>query len=172
VLASDPSPLSNTVTVHYNPDGGFTNDIHASATATVTIQVLTQQCTLGFWKQSQHFHFWVGFTPGELWKSVFLPLSTVTQGQYHGIVNPTLLDSLNASGGGVNDFMRHAVAELLNASSLQQSNETVSQVITEVNAAITAYNASNPKDISILTNLAAKYDAQQQADHCTGFING
>jgi uncharacterized repeat protein (TIGR01451 family) len=37
VLASDPSPLANTVTVHYNPVG-FPNDITASATASVTIE--------------------------------------------------------------------------------------------------------------------------------------
>jgi hypothetical protein len=132
----------------------------------------TQQCTLGFWKQQQHFHFWVGYTPGQKWSSVFSPLSSVSQGQYVGRQDPTLLQALQASGGGVNDFMRHAVAELLNSSSLQSPDESTAQVITEVNAAIAAYNASGPpKDVSILTALAAKYDAQQQADNCTGFIN-
>ena len=37
VLASDPSPLANTVTVHYNPVG-FPNDITASATDSVVIE--------------------------------------------------------------------------------------------------------------------------------------
>ena len=37
VLASDPSPLVNTVTVHYNP-GSFPNDITDTATASVVIE--------------------------------------------------------------------------------------------------------------------------------------
>ena len=36
VLAADPSPLVNVVTVHYNPDG-FPNDITATATDSVTV---------------------------------------------------------------------------------------------------------------------------------------
>ena len=36
VLASDPDPLVNVVTVHYNPDG-FPNDITATATDSVTV---------------------------------------------------------------------------------------------------------------------------------------
>ena len=36
VLAADPNPLVNTVTVHYNPDG-FPNDITATASDSVTV---------------------------------------------------------------------------------------------------------------------------------------
>ena len=36
VLAADPNPLVNVVTVHYNPDG-FPNDITATATDSVTV---------------------------------------------------------------------------------------------------------------------------------------
>ena len=36
MLAADPNPLVNTVTVHYNPTG-FPNDITATATATVDV---------------------------------------------------------------------------------------------------------------------------------------
>ena len=38
VLAADPNPLVNMVTVHYNPDG-FPNDITATATDSVTVLV-------------------------------------------------------------------------------------------------------------------------------------
>jgi hypothetical protein len=172
VSASDPNPLSNTVKVHYNPDG-FPNSIDAQATATLPIFVppppVTNQCTLGFWKQQQHFGFWLGFMPNQLWNTVFLPITTVPQGSYPGF-GPnalSLLKALQAGGGGINDFARHAVAELLNSSSLQHPDESTAQVISEVNAAITAYN--NTHDVSILTSLAAKYDAQQQADNCTNF---
>ena len=38
VLAADPDPLENVVTVHYNPDG-FPNEITATATDSVTVVV-------------------------------------------------------------------------------------------------------------------------------------
>ncbi len=62
VLAADPSPLVNMVTVHYNPDG-FPNDITATATDSVTVNPPPggEGCTPGFWKQRQHFDSWVGF---------------------------------------------------------------------------------------------------------------
>ena len=37
MLENRPHPLENTVTVHYNPDGGFTNDITDSATFSVDV---------------------------------------------------------------------------------------------------------------------------------------
>ena len=65
VLATDPNPLVNTVTVHYNPDG-FPNDITATATDSVDREPPPggEGCTPGFWKQTQHFDSWVGFAPG------------------------------------------------------------------------------------------------------------
>ena len=129
VLASDPNPLMNTVTVLYHPEG-FPNDITDTATASVTIQAVTQQCTLGFWKQSQHFQFWVGFTPDQSFNTVFGTNITLNkQGKKPAIPNPTLLQALQAGGGGINDLARHAVAALLNASSLSNPSFTVAQVI-------------------------------------------
>jgi hypothetical protein len=165
VLATDPNPLVNTVTVHYNPAGGFTNDIHASATASVTIHVVTQQCTLGFWKVPQHFHFWVGFMTSQKFSAVFgVTITLVANGSTPAIHDPTLLQALQAGGGGINSLARHAVAALLNASSLQNPTFTTAQVISMVQTAI----ANGPAAIQA---LADKFDAEQQADHCTGFIN-
>jgi hypothetical protein len=31
-----------------------------------------QGCTPGYWKQPHHFHSWVGYTPGQLFSSVFV----------------------------------------------------------------------------------------------------
>ena len=45
VLDSDPNPLVNTVTVHYNPDG-FPNDITDTAQASVTIEPRRARCRL------------------------------------------------------------------------------------------------------------------------------
>ena len=165
VLAADPNPLVNTVTVHYNPVG-FPNDITDSATASVTIQAVTQQCTLGFWKQSQHFHFWVGFTPDQSFNTVFGTNITLNkQGKKPAIPNPTLLQALQAGGGGINDLARHAVAALLNASSLSNPSFTVAQVIQLTHD---AYAAGG----SAIGALAAQFDAEQQADRCTGFTAG
>jgi hypothetical protein len=165
VLSTDPNPLTNTVSVHYNPQG-FPNNINASASVTLPIQVpVTQQCTLGFWKQQQHFHFWVGFKPTQTWSSVFgSPITTHPQGSYPGFTNPTLLQALNAGGGGINSLARHAVAALLNASSLQSPTFSVAQVIAMTNLAISQGPAA-------IQALADKFDAEQQADNCTGFIN-
>jgi uncharacterized repeat protein (TIGR01451 family) len=51
VLATDPNPLVNTVTVHYNPQG-FPNDITAHASASVTVTPPPVVCTLtkGFFR--------------------------------------------------------------------------------------------------------------------------
>ena len=51
VLAADPSPLVNTVTVNYNPSG-FPNNITAKATDQVIVERPGGEgCTPGFWKQ-------------------------------------------------------------------------------------------------------------------------
>jgi hypothetical protein len=51
VLGTDPNPLVNTVTVHYNPEG-FPNDITASASESVTVTPPRVVCTLtkGFFR--------------------------------------------------------------------------------------------------------------------------
>ena len=67
--------------------------------------------------------------------------------------------------GGINSLARHAVAALLNASSLQSPSFTTAQVIALVNAAIDSHD---PVKIQA---LADQFDAEQQADNCMGFIN-
>jgi hypothetical protein len=66
--------------------------------------------TPGYWKQSQHFDDWVGYSPSDKFKDVF------------GVTDPscnknlTLLQALQRGGGGYEALGRHAVAALLNAS--------------------------------------------------------
>jgi uncharacterized repeat protein (TIGR01451 family) len=129
VLATDPNPLVNTVTVHYNPVG-FPNDITATATESIAVNQPPggEGCTPGFWKQDQHFDSWVGFAPTDSFEAVF---GVSVPG------SPTLLDALNSGGGGINALMRHAVAALLNASSPDvDSDFTTAQVIALVQAAL------------------------------------
>jgi hypothetical protein len=85
-------------------------------------------CTPGFWKQPQHLDSWVGFAPTQKYESVF---GVSVPG------DPTLLDALQANGGGINALMRHSTAALLNASSPDVAYPlTVAQVIAKVQAAI------------------------------------
>ena len=64
-------------------------------------------CTPGYWKQSQHFHAWVGYTPpGPNYEDVF---------GVDASFNKTLLGALQQGGGGEKALGRHAVAALLNS---------------------------------------------------------
>ncbi len=64
-------------------------------------------CTPGYWKQEHHFDSWVGYSPNQLFSSVF-------EDAFPGM---TLLDVLWQGGGGLKALGRHTVAALLNASS-------------------------------------------------------
>jgi VCBS repeat-containing protein len=66
----------------------------------------TEGLTPGYWKQNQHFDDWIGLNPGDRYEKVF------------GVDAPgcpTLLDALQANGGGANALLRHSTAALLNA---------------------------------------------------------
>jgi hypothetical protein len=65
-------------------------------------------CTPGYWKQEHHFDSWTGYAPGDSFESVF---GRDVPG------DPTLLEALEAGGGGLTALMRHTVAALLNAAS-------------------------------------------------------
>ena len=72
----------------------------------------------GFWKQKKHFRYWNIYTPDMKWSEVFGESITI---RWHKkrrpfkIEDPTLLQALQANGGGVNKMARYAVAELLNS---------------------------------------------------------
>ncbi len=71
----------------------------------------TEGCTPGYWKQSQHFDSWVGYSPTDQFSSVFedaFPGKTLLQVLQPQNAGPNV--KLNALG-------RHTVAALLNASS-------------------------------------------------------
>ena len=94
MLAADPSPLVNVVTVHYNPDG-FPNDITATATDSVmNAPPGGEGCTPGFWKQPQHFDSWVGFEPSDSFEDVFGVDVTLKAGGSGRSTDPTLLQAL------------------------------------------------------------------------------
>jgi uncharacterized repeat protein (TIGR01451 family) len=142
VLATDPNPLVNTVTVHYNPQG-FPNVITATARESVVVtRPGGEGCTPGFWKQTQHFDSWVGFSPNQTLESVFDVPDAL------GLDNVTLAQALALNGGGVNALLRHAVAALLNASNPDVDFDlTAAQVISATNAALASGNYEAQKNI-------------------------
>lgn len=71
----------------------------------------TEGCTPGYWKQDQHFDSWpAAYTQNTL---INTALNTTIFP-----ATMTLLQALNANGGGINALARHAAAALLNAASL------------------------------------------------------
>lgn len=65
----------------------------------------TEGCTPGYWKQSQHFDSWAGYSPDTQFSSVF-------EDAFPGL---SLLEVLQLPGGGLNRLGSHTVASLLNA---------------------------------------------------------
>ena len=92
----------------------FVAALALTATAVAPVAA-TAGCTPGYWKQEQHFVSWpAGLTPGDYFNETFTSV--------HGVVTyldptATLLDALQLKGNkdGINAYLRHAVAALLNA---------------------------------------------------------
>ena len=83
-------------------------------------------CTPGYWKQEQHFDSWVGYSPNQLFSSVF-------ENAFPGM---TLLQVLQNGGGGLDALGRHTVAALLNAGNDDVAFElSAASVISSFNAA-------------------------------------
>lgn len=77
----------------------------------VPASACTQGCTPGYWKQPHHFDSWPApYVPGMQFREAF-----EYEGVQYGPEDMTLLQALQAKGGGENAFLRHAVAALLNA---------------------------------------------------------
>jgi hypothetical protein len=76
-------------------------------------------CTPGYWKGEHHFDSWPsGYLPTDLFSVVFGEVITIrwsTTGRPQPTTDPTLLQALEANGGGINELARHAVAGLLSA---------------------------------------------------------
>jgi hypothetical protein len=91
-------------------------------------------CTPGYWKQAHHFDSWVGYAPTDLIATVF-----------GRPVGGTLLDGLQANGGGLNALLRHTVAALLNTNAIS-FELTSAQVIAAFQAAYDSGNYHAQKD--------------------------
>ncbi len=105
-----------------------------------------QGCTPGYWKQTQHFDSWNGFTPNQLFSSVF-------EDAFPG---KTLLQVMQQGGGGLNALGRHTVAALLNS-----AQPGVSFDIGSPAGVVAMFNNAYPgSDYEPLKNLFAGYNEQ------------
>lgn len=94
-------------------------------------------CTPGYWKQSQHLDSWQGYTPNTQFSAVF----------ENAFPGKTLLQVLQAGGGGLEALGRHVVAALLNTSSGGVSYPVVkSSVVSQFNAAYPGENYEGLKN--------------------------
>jgi hypothetical protein len=123
----------------YNGDGTYSGS--TGSCEPLTVQAAGQGCTPGFWKQSQHFHDWVGYTPSELVKTVF---SAAGVAPYTSLGNSTLLQALSGGGGSsltqaAQILLRAATSAVLNAAQLSYPLST-SDIVSQVNAALASNN--------------------------------
>jgi hypothetical protein len=119
-------PFSNGGTLGINLFHGytltFTNDIPVHHPG-------NNGCTPGYWKATQHFDSWASaYKPGDSFNTTFGIATNWFPNSY------TLLDALQAGGGGASALSRHATAALLNAAAGFYPL-TTSQVISAVQAA-------------------------------------
>lgn len=109
----------------------------------------SEGCTPGYWKAEQHFDSWVGYSPDQLFSSVF-------EDAFPGL---TLLDVLSqpASTGGhnaLNNLGRHTVAALLSTSS-----PDVDYAYTDPQTVIDLFNGVFPGgDYEGLKNIFAAFN--------------
>ena len=104
-------------------------------------------CTPGYWKQSQHFDSYVGYSPTDSFETIF------GRDAYTG--DPSLLAVLNFGGGGLEALGRHTVAALLNSSSPSVNYKyTSSQVISMFQQAFDSHNATTIENTKNLLEAA------------------
>lgn len=104
-------------------------------------------CTPGFWRQPQHFQYWVGYSPNTLYGDVF-------EDAFPGM---TLLQVVSLGGGGLNALGRHTVAALLNA-----SNPEVSFAFAYPETVIDMFNAAYPGTKAGYETLKNSFEEQNE----------
>jgi hypothetical protein len=129
-------------------------DIVCTFTNTL-IPVVFEGCTPGYWKQEHHFGSWDVPQSTEFF-AVFGRHITIRFDAKTNVTDPTLLEALNANGGGINALARHAAAAYLNSLSANVDYKyTTTQVVSMVQGAI-----DNPSTMeTVHSNLAAANEA-------------
>lgn len=134
-IVSEPEPT--------NPNDLLANDVQDVMGMKLILCKFNEGCTPGFWKTHSEFgpasfNAWptTDFTTGQKYLAVFgLDLGGFVFKVDGGTADPTLLQALNAQGGGLNALARHSTAALLSASSdIVDYALTVAEVIAFVQA--------------------------------------
>jgi hypothetical protein len=130
-------------------------NLDASASVTVTCTIPYQGLTPGFWKQPQHFEFWVGYGPGDLVGDVFFVDGSGVDG------DATLLEALDWSSGNTliaakEKLVRQAVAALLNAAHPDVDYPlTEAEIISTVNSLL---QSDSRNAVNAYANLLDEYN--------------
>ncbi|GEM_PF-2941984 len=115
-------------------------------------------CSLGYWKQEQHFDSWpAGYAPGDLYSAHFVCGTDATPHDAK-----TLLEVLGLGGGGDNALGRQSVAALLDAARAEDNQDCVFGFsVQEVKDMVCA--AFNGGDVG-----GTKDDLEAAIDECEG----
>ncbi len=107
----------------FGNDVTFPADEQEQDSVTVTVRA-GEYCSPGYWKQAQHFDSWVTYSPTQKFSDVFGESITImwsSKGKPAPVTDPTLLQALQANGGGINSLARATVGALLNSTSMSYS---------------------------------------------------
>jgi len=174
VQVDGPCPLVNTAVVHADPLGPMTNDITDDDPAEICPQPCGGEgCTPGFWKNNavkKGANAWDVYSPGDDFSTVFgIPEQVLRDKGKDVFSNPTLLQALNANGGGINALARHATAALLDSSSdCVDYPMSAGDIITAVQNAI----AAGDDAIQALHSQLAEYNEAGCPVNQQGECNG
>lgn len=103
-------------------------------------------CTPGYWKQSQHFGSWEGYSPTQFLcvngsnGGVFTCPGTLKLKKGTPLASASLLDALKSGGGGLDALLRHAVAALLNGEAFVGCEIDPDKVIDWTNLAMASFS--------------------------------
>jgi hypothetical protein len=146
-----------------------TQTLRAAIDVEKYVQVLeseagTEGLTPGYWKQTQHFDDWIGFRPGDRYEKIF---GVDTTGC------PTLLDALQANGGGANALLRHSTAALLNAAHPNiEYAYTKAEIISMVRGAFASDNYESVKNTFELENEKGADLSDSGSGKSSGWLPG
>jgi hypothetical protein len=119
-------------------------------------------CTPGYWKNSPGC--WECYDPEDDFSDTFAIPEQELRGKGKSTYpNPTLMQALNANGGGINALARHAVAAVLNACDADIDYPmTEGQIIAAVQAAVPDGDIEGLKDMLDMYN---NYGCGQSSDN-------
>jgi hypothetical protein len=161
---TDPNPLISTAIV--NAEDDLYIPVDANDSCQVDIEDGKEGCVPGFWKNSPGC--WGCVDPDLSFNDVFDVVITVRTGgkKTPYITDPSLMQALNANGGGINAMARHAVAALLNACDPDIDYPmTVDGVITAIQAVVSDGDIQGLKDeLDLSNNLGCPYDTDQDTE--------